>query len=39
VKKLGGNLLHYLFIVEITFLRGPAKLSAPVYSMIQLDDE
>jgi adenine phosphoribosyltransferase len=39
VKKLGGNLLQYLFIVEVTFLRGPAKLGAPVYSIIQVDEE
>jgi adenine phosphoribosyltransferase len=38
VEKLGGILLQYIFIAEITFLQGPAKLKAPVYSIIQLDE-
>jgi adenine phosphoribosyltransferase len=38
VEKQGGNLLQYLFLVEVSFLRGTAKLSAPVYSIVQLDE-
>ncbi|KAI0254259.1 phosphoribosyltransferase-like protein [Lactifluus subvellereus] len=39
VAKQGGNVLQYLFIAEVTFLKGAAKLNAPVYSMVQLSDE
>ncbi|KAG8935154.1 adenine phosphoribosyltransferase [Tulasnella sp. 418] len=38
VEKLGGKTLEYLFIVELTFLKGSEKLNAPVYSMVQVDD-
>ncbi|KAI0758283.1 adenine phosphoribosyltransferase [Irpex lacteus] len=38
VKKLGGNVLEYLFIIELTFLNAKSKLDAPLYSIIQSDD-
>ncbi|KAI0091967.1 phosphoribosyltransferase-like protein, partial [Irpex rosettiformis] len=37
VKKLGGNVLEYLFIIELTFLKAKEKLDAPLYSIIQSD--
>jgi len=39
VGKQGGKLLQYLFITEITSLGGSSKLKAPVYAIIQSDDE
>ncbi|THV08638.1 adenine phosphoribosyltransferase [Dendrothele bispora CBS 962.96] len=38
ISKLGGKTLEYLFIIELTFLKGGAKLDAPVYSIIQSED-
>jgi adenine phosphoribosyltransferase len=38
VEKQGGILLQYIFIAEISSLQGPAKLNAPVYSIVQLDE-
>ncbi|KAI0285067.1 phosphoribosyltransferase-like protein [Russula aff. rugulosa BPL654] len=38
VEKLGGELLQYLFIAEVTSLGGRSKLKAPVYSIVQSDD-
>ncbi|KAI0347072.1 adenine phosphoribosyltransferase [Trametopsis cervina] len=38
VKKLGGTVLEYLFIIELTFLKAAKKLDAPLYSIIQSDD-
>jgi len=38
VGKLGGKTLEYLFIVELTFLKGVDKLDAPTYSIVQVDD-
>ncbi|OCH93595.1 adenine phosphoribosyltransferase [Obba rivulosa] len=38
VAKQGGNTLKYLFIIELTFLKGSASLDAPVYSIVQEDD-
>jgi len=38
VAKLGGKTAEYLFIIELMFLKGGAKLDAPVYSIIQSDD-
>ncbi|PFH51444.1 hypothetical protein AMATHDRAFT_142643 [Amanita thiersii Skay4041] len=37
VAKLGGKTLEYLFIVELTFLKGASQLDAPIYSVIQTD--
>ncbi|KAG6895528.1 hypothetical protein C0992_000834 [Termitomyces sp. T32_za158] len=38
VAKQGGKTLEYLFIIELTFLKGVTKLDAPSYSIIQSDD-
>jgi adenine phosphoribosyltransferase len=38
VAKQGGKTLEYLFIIELMFLKGGAKLDAPVYSIVQSDD-
>ena len=35
VKKCGGTLLGYIFIIELTFLEGRKKLDAPVYTLIE----
>jgi len=34
VRKLGGNLLGYAFILELDFLKGREKLDAPVYTLL-----
>lgn len=34
VKKLGGTLLGYIFILELDFLKGRAKLDAPAYTLL-----
>ncbi|KAK2740461.1 adenine phosphoribosyltransferase [Myotisia sp. PD_48] len=34
VQKLGGNLLGFIFILELDFLRGREKLPAPVYTLL-----
>ncbi|KAI9857587.1 MAG: adenine phosphoribosyltransferase [Trichoglossum hirsutum] len=34
VKQLGGNLLGYVFILELDFLKGREKLDAPVYTLL-----
>jgi adenine phosphoribosyltransferase len=34
VKKLGGDLLGYIFIMELDFLKGRAKLDAPVFTLL-----
>jgi len=38
IAKQGGTTLEYLFIIELTFLKGAAKLDAPAHSIIQADD-
>ena len=38
VKKLGGTVLEYLFIIELTFLKAASKLDAPMYSIVKVDD-
>lgn len=38
VAKLGGKVLEYLFIIELTFLKAADKLDAPLYSIVQSDD-
>lgn len=35
VKKCGGQLLGYIFIIELTGLNGRSKLDAPVYTLIE----
>lgn len=39
VKKLGGNLLGYLFILELDFLKGRDKLEAPVHTLLSSQEE
>lgn len=39
VAKEGGKTAEYLFIIELTFLNARPKLDAPVYSIVQIDDE
>ena len=34
VEKLGGVLLGYVFILELDFLKGREKLSAPTYTLL-----
>ncbi|KAG6837561.1 hypothetical protein H0H93_007742 [Arthromyces matolae] len=38
IAKRGGKTLEYLFIIELTFLKGASKLDAPTYSIVQADD-
>lgn len=38
VTKQGGKTLEYLFIIELSFLKGSSKLDGPVYSVIQSDE-
>lgn len=38
VNKLGGKTLEYLFIVEISFLKGASNLDSPVYSVTQVHE-
>jgi len=38
IAELGGKTLEYLFIVEISFLKGASNLDAPVYSAIQINE-
>lgn len=38
VSKLGGKVLEYLFLIELTFLKAVDKLDAPFYSIVQCDD-
>ncbi len=35
VEKCGGTLLGYIFIIELTFLKGRSKLNAPVYMLLE----
>ena len=35
VKKCGGELLGYVFLIELTKLNGRAKLEAPVYTVLE----
>ncbi|KAL2350823.1 phosphoribosyltransferase-like protein [Cryomyces antarcticus] len=35
VKKLGGTLLGYVFMMELDFLKGREKLDAPVYTLLR----
>lgn len=34
VKKMGGSLLGYVFILELEFLKGRDKLQAPVFTLL-----
>ncbi len=39
MKQLGGQLLGYVFILEVDFLKGRDKLDAPVYTLITGQEE
>lgn len=34
VKKAGGIVLEYIFIIELDFLKGREKLDAPVFTLL-----
>ena len=36
---LGGDLLEYIFILELDFLKGREKLSAPVFTLLKEQEE
>ena len=33
VRKMGGELVAYVFMMEVDFLKGKKKLDAPVYTL------
>jgi adenine phosphoribosyltransferase len=39
VKKLGGTVIGYLFILELDFLKGRDKLDAPVHTLLASQEE
>ncbi|KAL5118599.1 adenine phosphoribosyltransferase [Pleosporales sp. CAS-2024a] len=39
VKKLGGTVMGYVFILELDFLKGRDKLDAPVYTLLASQEE
>ena len=39
VKKLGGHLLGYIFMMELDFLKGRDKLDAPVHTLLSGQEE
>ncbi|KAL8830521.1 MAG: hypothetical protein Q9170_005696 [Blastenia crenularia] len=39
VKKLGGTLLGFIFILELDFLKGRDKLDAPVHTLLSSQEE
>ncbi|KAF1990225.1 adenine phosphoribosyltransferase [Aulographum hederae CBS 113979] len=39
VKQLGGTLIEYVFILELDFLKGRAKLDAPVYTLLSSQEK
>ena len=39
VKKLGGTLIGYVFILELDFLKGRAKLDSPVYTLLSSQED
>ena len=39
VKKLGGTIAGYVFILELDFLKGRDKLDAPVYTLLASQEE
>jgi len=38
VEKRGGQIVEYLFVIGLEFLQGHAKLNAPAYSVLQIDE-
>lgn len=39
VRRLGGSLLGYIFILELDFLKGREKLDKPVYTLLSSQEE
>lgn len=39
VKMSGGNIVEYLFVMELDFLKGRDKLDAPVFTLLSGQDE
>lgn len=39
VQQLGGQLVGYVFIMELDFLKGRDKLNAPVHTLLSGQDE
>lgn len=39
VRQLGGKVLEYLFVVELSFLSGGKQLDAPSWSIVKIDAE
>ncbi|KAH0841170.1 adenine phosphoribosyltransferase [Fonsecaea monophora] len=39
VEKCGGQLLGYIFIIELTFLNGRDKLNAPVFTLLESQED
>lgn len=39
VRRLGGTLLEYVFILELDFLKGRDKLEAPAYTLLKGQEE
>lgn len=39
VKRLGGILLGYVFVLELDFLKGREKLNAPVYTLLSSQED
>ena len=39
VKRLGGNIIGYVFILELDFLKGREKLNAPVHTLLSSQEE
>jgi adenine phosphoribosyltransferase len=38
VQKIGGNLMGFLFLMELDFLHGRDKLNAPVVTLLRSQD-
>ncbi len=38
IAKSGGKTLEYLFIVSLPFLKGEARLDAPMYALVEAED-
>lgn len=38
VSQLGGNVVSYLFVVSLPFLKGSDKLNAPSWSIVEAED-
>jgi len=38
VRKQGGNVMEYMFVIGLPFLHGTLKLDAPTYVMIESND-